>query len=239
VLLISIGPLLAAFIITLIEMAEVVALVFAFSADHVSVRSSALGAVAGSTVVGAVAAAFGAVLITLPTSLLLYAAAVVLVAFGLFLLRSTLRSYRKLHQPPPAPGTASAPAKASAHAAQFAGGFSIGVVEMVETVIVLIALAAAGFWFSAVVGAAAAIVVLVGVAAVLHDRVRRIKTPQLKLIGTALLFTFAVFWGGDAAGVSWPGADLFLIPLFVVFFVVIRQAVHWRTIPRVQLQTNR
>ncbi len=62
-------------------------------------------------------------------------------------------------------------------------------------------------------------------AALVHERIRRIKVPWLKLGATSLLFTFAVFWGGEAVGYSWPGADLVLIPLFVAFLFAIRGAI--------------
>jgi uncharacterized membrane protein len=64
------------------------------------------------------------------------------------------------------------------------------------------------------------------VAAVLvHERIRRIKVPTLKLGATSMLFTFAVFWTGEASGFSWPGNDLALIPLFVVAVPVVRGAI--------------
>ena len=209
------GPaVIAAFLITVLEMTEVVALVFALGADHVSIRAGAQGATAGTAVIAVAALGFGALIIKLPRADLLWGAAVVLAGFGVFIFRSTLRSYRRAHAPP-SPGIAQP-------TLQFAGGFSVGVVEAVETVIVLLALAAAGYGLSAIVGAVAGGVLLVGVAAGLHDRIRRIKVPPLKLVATGLLFAFAVFWGGEAAGVPWPYADLSLLPLFLVALVLAR-----------------
>jgi uncharacterized membrane protein len=228
--------LVAAFIITLIEMTEVVALVFALSAEHESIRTGATGAIAGTAVVSGVALATGAVLIAFPRTILLWAAAVVLVAFGFFLLRSTFKTYRRLRVPS---GSSPAPVARTSHAVQFAGGFSVGVVETLETVIVLIALAAAGYGFSAIVGAVAGGVLLVAVAVVLHEQVRKIKVPLLKVIATALLFDYATFWAGEAAGYSWPGSDLILIPLFVVFFLAVRAVVDWRVpTPPVPVRTK-
>lgn len=213
--------LLAAFTITLVEMTEVVALVFALSSEHHTVRPGALGAVAGTTTVGVLALGFGAVLIALPQRDLLWSSAVVLVAFGVFLFRSTVRSYRRAAAARVAPP----PAATSTHALQFGGGFSVGAIEAVETVIVLLALAAAGYGLSAIVGALVAGGLLVGLAAAVHERIRRIKVPLLKLGATSLLFTFAVFWAGEAYGYPWPGADLFLLPLFAVAFLIVRGAV--------------
>ncbi len=232
------GPLLAAFLIILVEMTEVVALVFALSADHGSVRQGALGAVAGSATIAVAAAGFGALILRLPTDWLLLAAAVALAGFGMFLFRSTLKSYRRTRAAAVASGTPPVSPTTRAHAIQFAGGFSIGAIEMTEAVIVLLALTAAGYGLSALIGAIAGVVVLVVVAAMLHERVRRIKSAQLKLVATSLLLSFAVFWGGEAFGVSWPGADLILIPLFFAFLAVCWVLIRWRMAFPVPVQTK-
>lgn len=218
---IYIPAFITAFLITLLEMTEVVALVFALSADTSTVRHGALGAVSGTAVVALIAVGFGAVLLTFPTSYLLWGSAAVLAAFGVFLFRSTLKSYRRLRSPTAAPASASA----GRNVAQYAGGFSVGVVETTEAVVVLLALAAAGYWFSAVVGALLAGAVLVVAAYALHGEIRKIKVPWLKLGATALVFSFAIFWGGEAAGVNWPGGDLILIPFFVIGILLVRGGV--------------
>jgi uncharacterized membrane protein len=213
--------LIVAFLITVLEMTEVVALVFALAADHTTVRHGALGAVGGTAVVGGIALAFGAILISFPRAYLLWGSAIVLAAFGVFLFRSTLKTYRRLRA-----AAAGAPAHAAGKsAAQFAGGFSVGAVEATETVVVLLALAAAGYGFSALVGAVLGGALLVAVAVVVHDRIRRIKVPWLKVGGTAVVFSFAVFWGGEAAGVNWPGADLILVVLVIVGVLLVRGGV--------------
>ncbi len=215
-------PALAvAFVITMIEMTEVVALVFALSADHTSVAHGAAGAVAGSTVVALVALASGALLLGLPRDYLLGPAAITLAAFGVYLFRSTLRSYRRARAPP---GTSFPPSRSST-AVQFAGGFSVGVIESTEVVVVLIALAAAGYGSSALVGALAGGAVLVVAALLVNQQIRRIKVPWLKWGATSMLFTFSIFWAGEAAGVPWPGDDLFLIPMFGLGLLIVRAAI--------------
>ncbi len=218
VLSLYVPALVAAFLITVVEMTEVVALVFALSADHDSIRHGAAGAVSGTAVVAFLAFAFGALLLSVPRIEFLWAATVVLFAFGFFLFRSTLRAYRRQRRGSPAPP--------KSHAAlQFAGGFSVGAVEAIETVIVLLALAAAGYGLSALVGAVTAGACLVVAASIVRERIRRIKVPWLKLGATSLLFAFAVFWAGEAIGYPWPGADLALVPLFLVALVVVRGAI--------------
>lgn len=215
----SVPALVIAFVITVTEMTEVVALVFALSAEAGRVRTGAVGAIAGTGTVAAVALVSGAALQALPHFDLLGASAIVLAAFGGFLFRSTLKSYRRAARPP------ATPAPAGQHAAHFAGGFTVGAIEATEAVIVLLALAAGGAGTSALVGALAGGAVLVVAAAIVHERIRKIKVPTLKLGGTSLLFSFAVFWGGEALAVNWPGSDLILIPMFFVALVLVRGAV--------------
>jgi Ca2+/H+ antiporter, TMEM165/GDT1 family len=210
--------LIVAFLITVLELTEVAALVFAIGSDSGSIRSGATGAVAGVAVIGAIALGFGALLTAIPSPYFLAAAAIVLAAFGVFLFRGTLRAYRRAAQP----STVAPPVR---HALQFGGGFAIGAIESTEVVIVLLALAAAGDGLSALVGAVVAGVLLVIVAAMIHERIRRIKVRLLRLGGTSVLFAFSVFWAGEAAHLAWPGGDLVLIPLAVAAALVVRGAI--------------
>jgi uncharacterized membrane protein len=215
----SVPALIIAFVITVTEMTEVVALVFALSAEAGRIQTGALGAVAGTGTIAAVALVSGAALQALPHPELLGVSAFVLAAFGVFMFRSTLRSYRRAMRPAPPP------APAGGHAMHFAGGFTVGAIEATEAVIVLLALAAGGAGTSALIGALAGGGILVVAAAIVHERIRRIKVPTLKLGGTSLLFSFAVFWAGEAVSYNWPGSDLILIPMFFVALVLVRGAV--------------
>jgi uncharacterized membrane protein len=213
------GALVLAFAVTVLEMTEVVALVVALSSEGTSTRDPILGAVTGVAVVAGIAAVTGASLTALPHGLLLGVAAITLILFGFFLLRSTLRTYRRLRSPSYAPHKPSS-------TLPFAGGFAVGAIETLETVIVLVALAAGGNGFSALVGALVGGGLLVVAAAAVHERVRRIKVPTLKLAATALLFSYGTFWAVEAAGRSWPGpstlSDLWLVPMVLGLAVVVR-----------------
>ena len=218
---VDVAALVVAFVVTILELTEVVALVFALGADHGGVRHGALGATAGVAVVAVAALATGAAFLAVPHEALLWASAVVLTAFGVFLFRSTLRTYRRERASRNAPASPGVPAK-SRVVTQFAGGFAVGAVEATEVVVVLLALAAAGEAGSAIVGAVVGGVCLVAAAAIVHERIRRVKTRWLKLGATSVIFSFAAFWAGEAAGVRWPGADLILVPMFVVALLLVR-----------------
>lgn len=231
-MLLYLPAFVVALVITMTEMTEVVAVVFALGSDAGTVRHGALGAVAGTAVVGTASLAAGAALLALPTGWLLWGSSIVLVAFGLFLFRSTLRSYRRARGPASAvPGLH--------RSLLFAGGFSVGAIETIEAVIVLLALSAAGYSLSAIAGALVGGAILVVLALQLHERIRRIKVPTLKLGATSLLFTFSVFWGGEAAGFDWrPLADLALVPLFVLALLLVRGALELLLRRDVRVQAN-
>lgn len=222
-----------AFLVTLLEMTEVVALVFALSAGGRGLRVAIYGALSGVAVVALIALLAGAVLERLPSTYLLAPSAIVLAGFGVFLFQSSLRSYRRARAaragaPPPEPHTV----------VQFGGGFSVGAVEATEAVIVLLALAAPGYGVTALVGAVVAGLLLVVLAWALHGQIRRIKVPPLKAGATALLFTFAVFWAGEALKVPWPYDDLSLLPLFAVSAILVRTAIWVADRPSVRVETK-
>lgn len=214
--------LLVAFVITLLEMTEVVALVFALSADHHTIAHGAAGAVSGVAVISVIALAFGTLIVALPREYLLWGSALLLTGFGVFLFRSTLGTYRRARA---VAGGAPTPPPSTRAGLQFAGGFSVGAVEATEAVVVLVALAAAGYGVTALIGAVSAGAVLIVATLAVQQRIRRIRVPWLKWGATSMLFTFAVFWAGEAAGLSWPGGDLILVPIFGAGLVVVRAAV--------------
>lgn len=220
-LILYVPALLVAFLITVLEMTEVVALVFALGVEGGSIRHGALGATSGTAAISLIALGFGAALVAVPHKYLLSASALLLLAFGGFLFRSTLRSYRRA-----AAQRSGVPPSVSAHrVVQFAGGFTVGAIETTEAVVVLLALTAAGYGSSALLGAVAGGSALVVAAALVHERIRKIKVPSLKLGATSVLLAFAVFWAGEALGVAWPGNDLILLPLVVLWLAVVRGGV--------------
>lgn len=216
----NLATVVLAFLIVIVEMTEVVALIFALQGETGTLRHGAAGAIAGVTVIGAITVVAGALILAIPSQYLLVGSGIVLVAFGVFLFRSTLRSYRRARAPTPAGTVATSPR--NARTLQFSGGFTVGAVETTEAAIVLLPIAATGQGSSAVLGAALAGVLLIGLAVVLHERIRRIKVPWLKLGATSLLFAFATFWLGEAARVPWPWGDAMLIPLFLAALVLVR-----------------
>ncbi len=236
------GALLVAFLITVLELTEVVAVVYAIGAGSRSMRPAAVGASGGVVVVGLVALGTGLAITRFPLQYTLIAAALLLWGFGFFLLRSTLRTY--LREARKKRGIQSAKHGGlddpglSDHAL-LAGSFSVGAIETVEAVVVLVALTAGGFGLEAVVGFLLGACLLLGVGVVLHEQIRKIKVPPLKWVATSLLFTFAVFWSGESTGlwsrISFPSvggvaipADILLLPLFLLALLLVWVAIGLR-----------
>lgn len=236
------GALLVAFLITVLELTEVVAVVYAIGAGSRSMRPAAAGASGGVVLVALIALGTGVAITRFPLQYTLVGAALLLWGFGFFLLRSTLRTYlrearKKRGIQSTKRGGLEEPGL-SDHAL-LAGSFSVGVVETVEAVVVLVALTAGGFGLEAALGFILGGILLLGVGVTLHERIRRLKVPPLKWVATSLLFTFAVFWSGESAGlwsrITFPTvggvvvpADVVLLPVFAVALALVWVAIALR-----------
>jgi uncharacterized membrane protein len=68
----------------------------------------------------------------------------------------------------------------------------------------------------AVVGAAAALVVVSAAGVVVRAPLARVPENTMKFAVGALLTAFGTFWGAEGAGVVWPGADAAILVLLAV-----------------------
>jgi uncharacterized membrane protein len=78
---------------------------------------------------------------------------------------------------------------------------------------------------SAVLGALVGLVVVLSLGLVLRAPLTRVPENVMKFVVGIMLTTFGTFWAGEALGVRWPGADLTLIGLIVVYLLASRQMV--------------
>jgi len=215
--------------------------VYAIGAGSRSMRPAA-GASGGVVLVALIALGTGVAITRFPLQYTLVGAALLLWGFGFFLLRSTLRTYlrearKKRGIQSTKRGGLEEPGL-SDHAL-LAGSFSVGVVETVEAVVVLVALTAGGFGLEAALGFILGGILLLGVGVAFHERIRRLKVPPLKWVATSLLFTFAVFWSGESAGlwsrITFPTVggvvvpvDVVLLPVFAVALALVWVAIAMR-----------
>lgn len=235
------GALATAVAITLLELTEAVAIVYALGAASHSLRPGLLGSAAGVALVGGIGLVVGVGISHAPLQWTLLVGAVLLWSFGFWLLRSTFGTY--LREDRRRRGSSSS---TSAHSPEepmgprglFATGFSVGSIEALEAVIVLVGIAAGGFPIEALVGALLAGVLLVVAGALLHERIRRLKVPPVKWATTSLLWTYAIFWTGESLGqwglLAWPSSvaglpsDVLLIPIFLGVLVLVRLLIQVR-----------
>lgn len=90
--------------------------------------------------------------------------------------------------------------------------------EGLEVVMVVLTLGlSSGHLLIAVVGAAAAVVIVGGVGAVVARQLREVPENAMKLGVGLMLVTFGTFWAGEGVGVRWPGSDLALVALLALY----------------------
>ena len=101
--------------------------------------------------------------------------------------------------------------------------YSVGLVEAFEAAIVLVALYPNGY-FSTITGLLLGIIIVVIAAVILQSQIRKVKQASMKIAVSALLLTFSSFWFIEAfRNIN----DLFLIPLFILFFAIVYLIAHW------------
>jgi uncharacterized membrane protein len=98
-------------------------------------------------------------------------------------------------------------------------GFSVGAVEAFEAAIVLVGLLPNNF-ASTSLGLTGGVVIVIASTYILRNQVRKVKQANMKVVVSALLLSFSVFWFGEAVIAM---SDLVLIPLFVVFVLAVHQ----------------
>jgi uncharacterized membrane protein len=199
-------------------------------------RSTLLGVGAAAVVLGGVVAALGPALRLIPIDTLRFVVGALLLAFGLqWLRKAILRAggYKPLHDE----GAAFARERDQAAAAppetrgrtdwySFTVAFKGVLLEGLEVTFIVITFGSTQgkLGLAAAAAAAAAIlVVLVGLA--VRGPLERVPENNLKFAVGVLLTSFGIFWGGEGAGVEWPGGDFAILGIvaflaFVSFLLV-------------------
>jgi len=199
---------LAALGITVLEFTEAAAVGLALYADsgrHAAFLYVSLGAVAVLIPTVLVGSLIG----LLPSVYVRLVGGVLLLYFGIRLAGSARRSVLKAR-------------KGGEHTEHFekgimATGFSVGAVEAFEAAIVLVGLLPNGF-VATLGGMGVGILLVVVATYLLRSQVRKVKQADSKVVVSALLLSFAVFWFVEAF-LSPP--DLILVPLFAGFALAV------------------
>jgi uncharacterized membrane protein len=90
----------------------------------------------------------------------------------------------------------------------------------------------------AAAGAGAAVVVVTVAGLSLHRPLARVPENTTKFVVGLMLTTFGTFWGGEGAGIRWPGSDAALIGVLAVYAAAAAGAVALLRSPRRQLSTH-
>ncbi len=190
-------------------------------------RSTLIGVAAATLVLALLVAALGPALSAVPLSALRVVVGGLLLAFGLqWLRKAILRAggAKARHdeeaiferEVAAARGAAQGTARLDWYA--FTLAFKGVLLEGLEVVFIVLTFGANAHRMAlAVVGAAAAVAVTVAVGAVLHRPLGRVPENTTKFVVGLMLTTFGTFWGGEGAGIHWPGSDGAL-PVLLVFF---------------------
>jgi uncharacterized membrane protein len=199
---------LAALGITVLEFTEAAAVGLALYAES-GKRAAFLYVALGSLMVLLPTILIGSLFGLLPTAYVRLVAGVLLLYFGLRLTRSARRAVLNGRRG----------SKYTEHFEKgiMATGFSVGAIEAFEAGIVLVGLLPNGF-VATISGLGTGILLVVIATYLLRTQVRKIKQADSKVVVSALLLSFAVFWFGEA---FLELSDLILIPLFVAFALLV------------------
>ena len=220
----------AAFLASLVEVVEAFTIVLAVGTVR-GWRPAFVGTGAALLLLIAIVLVLGPVLDRVPLPLLQVVIGVLLLLFGLRWLRKAIlraAGYIDLHDEEMAFTKETEHLKGAMrhrqpHLDWLAGltAFKAVSLEGLEVVFIVIALSAGrGLLIPASVGALGAFVLVLLIGLLVHKPLSRVPENTLKFAVGVMLTSFGVFWTGEGLGVAWPGGDLILFGLGLVFLCV-------------------
>jgi uncharacterized membrane protein len=209
----------AVFLASAVEMVEAATIVVAVGVTR-GWRGALLGVGAGLLALAVVVAALGPALTAIPLSALRLAVGGLLLVFGLgWLRKAILRAggLKALHNEEESFHGQRERAREAAVAAGrldtygFTVSFKGVLLEGLEVVFIVITFGAnQGRIALAALGAAAAVLIVLGAVVVVRAPLSRVPENTMKFAVGTLLTSFGTFWGAEGAGVTWPGGDIAL-----------------------------
>ncbi len=220
---------LVSFLASGVEAVEALTIVLAVGLTR-GWRSAMAGVLAASVALAAVVAVLGPALTAIPIDALRLVVGGLLLVFGLqWLRKAILRAggYRELHderaiyqREVEAARTVAADERAEVDWYAFTIAFKGVLLEGLEVAFIVVTFGSNGG--SVALAAAGAIAaVLAVVAAGLWARVPLARVPEntMKFSVGLMLVTYGSFWAAEGAGGDWPGGDVFLVVLLVLYAV--------------------
>jgi uncharacterized membrane protein len=212
---------LATFLASAVEAVEALTIVLAVGIVR-GWRSTLLGVGAAAIVLAGFVAALGPALRHIPIDTLRFVVGALLLAFGLQWLRKAIlraAGYRPQRDEAAAFQRERAEADSEPAVARnrtdwyaFTVSFKGVLLEGLEVAFIVVTFGSTQGRLGLATGAAAAAVaIVVGVGLVVRGPLERVPENSLKFVVGLLLTSFGVFWGGEGAGVEWPGSDLAIL----------------------------
>ncbi|MBF6590149.1 MAG: hypothetical protein IVW57_06405 [Ktedonobacterales bacterium] len=224
----------AAFLASAVEFVEAFTIVLVVGVT-INWRSALAGLGAAAVALAVLVGIFGTALVRfVPLGMLRFAVGFLLVLFGLKWLKKAILRYaglKALHDEEAIYEEQLAEMRARGEHPQaridpfgVATAFKSVLLEGLEVAFIVITFGATDKSIgSAVVGAAAAFVLVVGVGALVHAPLWRVPENGLKFVVGIMLTTFGTFWGGEGVGVTWWREDASL-PLLAIFYLAVAGA---------------
>lgn len=218
----DIVPFLTTFLASAVEAVEALTIVLAVGVVR-GWRSTMLGVGAAGLVLAAFVAVLGPALQLIPITTLRLVIGALLLTFGLqWLRKAILRAggYKPLHDE--AAAFASGREQAGSASAgtgrmdwySFTVAFKGVLLEGLEVAFIVVGLGSTqGKLGLAAAAAIAAVVLVVAVGIVVRGPLERVPENTVKFVVGVLLTSFGVFWGGEGAGVEWPGSDFAILAI--------------------------
>jgi uncharacterized membrane protein len=221
--------LLSAFLASTVEMVEALTIVLAVGATR-DWRSALLGAAVALVGLAAVVVVLGPLVTRIPLGSLRLVIGGLLLVFGLqWLRKAVLRAagLKALHDEAAIYRTEAGRAAGADAGAGSVDWYSFTVaskgvaLEGLEVVFIVLTVGGAGHGLGlAAAGALAAAVVVGAVGVAVHAPLSRVPENTLKFAVGVMLTSFGMFWGGEGAGIRWPGGDAALPAVVAVVAVV-------------------
>ena len=222
---------LTVFVACAVEAVEALTIVLAAGLTR-EWRSTFQGMAAALVALAAIVAVLGPTITLLPLTALRLVVGALLAIFGLQWLRKAIlraTGYKSLHDEASAYLREVAAAKAAGTSSRgrvhdwyaFTLSFKGVLLEGLEVVFIVITFGASQHNVgAAVIGAAAAVLVVTVTGIAVRAPLARVPENAMKFAVGVMLTSFGIFWGAEGAGVSWPGQDAALLVLGPVVVLV-------------------
>jgi uncharacterized membrane protein len=229
---------LSVFLACAVEAVEALTIVLAVGTTR-GWRSTWYGVGAAGIALAVFVAVLGPALTAIPIDALRLVVGALLLIFGLQWLRKAIlraSGFKALHDEDAIYNEHTTEATAAARAERafiddwysFTISFKGVLLEGLEVAFIVVTFGAnQGNIPLAVVGAVAAVVVIVAVGIAVHQPLSRVPENTLKFVVGVMLTSFGTFWGAEGAGVSWPGSDAALLGVIAVVAVTSIGLVAW------------